>query len=399
MDRNLREYRRSGKVAYLDPIRAFLVEAKPEETVRQAFLQRLLLENRVPESAIAVEYPLSRSGSASRLRADIVIMGVNGPLMVIECKEPGTRLHDGVLVQARTYADKLDCPYIALTNGADVDAYQRDAGSWRRLAQLPSFAELHSGRGLRYEEPRSRVFRPFTIEQLEDFNHLARHEDQLDENWGYRVLGQDTPEHLWTPIYRLYTALFHQPDTRASLPWKRDGFRVEEYLGLHFTEYGNYSGGKFPGLYSSFRVVDVGGDDQIFKVGFFACAHTENDPTFGNRKGTSGIHVAIDDFDKGPHMSLELALDACLKPHAAGLDILHDGKITVGRLGAAKRGLLLGYVAEHAPHLIRGRNVALGSVRDGGILTFADISELVFNLLHFAEIRDRFRADYKERRG
>jgi hypothetical protein len=170
---------------------------------------------------------------------------------------------------------------------------------------------------------------------------------------------------------------------------------VEEYLGIYFTEYGNYSGGTFPGLYSAFRVKDPSGDDQIYKIGFFSTLHTENHPVWGNRKGTSGIHVAIDDFDRAPHMSLELSLDACLKPNASGMDILHDGRITVGRLGAAKRQLLLAYVAERAPYLVRGRSVALGAVDGGVVLTFANIRELVFNLLHYAEIRDRFRANYK----
>ncbi len=59
----LTEYRRSGKVAYLDPIRGFLIQAKPEERVRQEFLRRLMREYAVPHSALAVEYPLRRSGS------------------------------------------------------------------------------------------------------------------------------------------------------------------------------------------------------------------------------------------------------------------------------------------------------------------------------------------------
>jgi Type I restriction enzyme R protein N terminus (HSDR_N) len=378
----LKHYRRNGKIAYFDPIRAFLVEAKPEEKVRQEFLQLLMDHYGVPEGAIAVEYPLRRSGCASRGRVDILVSGVNGPLMVIECKEPGTRLHDRVLEQACRYAEELSCPHIALTNGTELETFHWNEGSWRRLAQFPVFDELHSLSGHRYEQPRSRDFEQFTIEQLEDYDAISEHENRLGDEWGYRVLGQDTPERLWTPIYSVYDALFHQPDIGLLLPQERGGFRVEEYLGLHFTEYGNYAGGRFPGLYSCFRVVDHLGDDQIYKLGFFGCAHTENDPTFGNRRGTSGIHVAIDDFDKAPRMSLELALDACMTRRATGFDIIHDGKITVGRLGAAKRELLLSYVVAYAPHLVRGRSVVLGSVPAGRVLTFADISEVVFNLLH-----------------
>jgi len=170
---------------------------------------------------------------------------------------------------------------------------------------------------------------------------------------------------------------------------------VAQYLGLHFTEYGNYSGGRFPGLYSSFLVRDADGDDQVYKLGFFSSAHTENDRVFGNRNGTSGVHVAIDDFDKGPHMSLELCLDRYLTVRDDAYELLHDGRITVGRLGAAKRELLMSYVSEHAPSLVRAGSVSLGTVPSGRALVFADISELVFNLLHYANIRDGFRERYK----
>jgi hypothetical protein len=400
----LKEYRRSGKMAYLDPIRGFLVPAKPEETVRQEFLQRLLGEYRVPESAIAVEYMLSKGSGMSRRRADILISGAAGrPLMVVECKEPGTPLHDGVRDQALRYAEELGCAYIAITNGAEPEVFHWDGGKWRPVKMFPSFEQMCSATRLRYEEPKPRVFAPLTAEELEDVDFLATHEDRLADDWGYRVLGADTPESLWTPIYSLYNAIFHGADRELVLSHERGGFRVEEYLRpLHFREYGNYSGGKFPGLYASFRIRDAHEDDQIYRIGFFACAHTENDPTFGNRKGTSGIHVAIDDFDQTPHMSLELSLDACLRRRVArvrGYDIVHDGKITVGRLGAAKRDALLEFVARHAPHLVRERSVILGSFPAARVLTFEDVSELVFNLLHYAGIRDRFRAEYKKRRA
>ncbi|MGO9838304.1 MAG: type I restriction enzyme HsdR N-terminal domain-containing protein [Polyangiaceae bacterium] len=395
----LKQFRRSGKVAYLDPIRGFLVQAKPEEKVRQEFLQRLMSEYGVPQSAIAVEYPLRRSGSASKRRADILVVGASGPLMVIECKEPNTPLHDGVHDQACDYADELECQYMALTNGDKIDAFHREARSWKLLAGFPAFRDMEAPRRLRYQPPKSRSFPPLTLGQLKDHSFLAEHEAKLSEDWSYRVLGEDTPEPLWTPIYSLYNALFHKPVVGSHLPRERGRFRVEEYLGIHFTEYGNYSGGKFPGLYSSFRVKDARGDDQIYKIAFFSTLHTENHPVWGNRKGTSGIHVAIDDFDKAPHMSLELSLDASLKPRSGAFDVTHDGKITVGRLGAAKRDVLLDFVAKHAPQLVRGRSVALGSFPAGRVLTFADASELVFNLLHYAEIRDRFRADYKAGRA
>jgi hypothetical protein len=396
----LKRYKRNGKVAYLDPIRAFLVEARPEETVRQHFLHRLVHEYGVPERSIAVEYPVRKGGGSSKRRVDILIMGgVGRPLLVVECKEPGTLLHGGVRDQASSYADELGCPYFSLTNGAAPETFHRVAGKWKRLAHFPSFKAMQSQLGLRYEEPPSRTFPPLSIDELQDLDLIADHDAALLNNWGYCVLGDDTPQDLWTPIYCLYNAIYHQVKPQAFPRMKAGDFRLEEYLGLYFTEYGNFSGGKFPGLYASFRVVDASGDDQIYKLAFSATAHTENDPKYGNRKGTSGIHVAIDDFDNAPHMSLEMSLDTCLKVRSRGFDVVHDGKITVGQLGAARRDLLIEFVAQRAPDLVRDGAIALGSFPEGRALEFVDVKGFVFNLLRYADIRDRFRIQHKNRRA
>ncbi len=157
-------------------------------------------------------------------------------------------------------------------------------------------------------------------------------------------------------------------------------------------------GGQFPGLYASFHVKDSAGDHQIYRIGFFGTGKWENHPVFGNRRSTSILMVAIDDFDAGRHASLELCLDEGLQIGWRHVALTHNGSITVGRLGAARRDLLLDYVKEHAPHLIRRGRVYLGKVRRGRVLRFADAEKLFFNLLHYAHIRDRFRAWYRRRR-
>lgn len=395
----LKEYKRNGRLAYLDPIRAILVEAKPEERVRQDFLSYLIHQRGIPTDSIVVEHVLSKSGVRSRQRADILILDSNGrPLLVVECKEPGTPLHDGVHAQASGYAEQLRCAYFALTNGGTPEAFHRVGRIWRRLAEFPSLEAMRSHSGIRYRLPKPRTFVPMSLEQLEDLNFLADHDRRLAENWSYSVLGEDTPKHQWSSIYAVYNAIFHRPDTGRSLPLENHGFRVEEFVGFHYSEYGNYAGGKLPGLYAAFRVVDRKGDDQIFKVGFSSAMRTDGHPKLGNRRGTSGIHVAIDDFNDAPHMSLEMCLDTCLTTGSRAFNITHDGKITVGRLGAARRDLLIDYVAERAPYLLHGRSIALGTFPTKAVLAFSDVHEFVFKALHYADLRDRFRKDYKRER-
>lgn len=402
-----KQYRRKGKDAFLDPIRGVLVEKRPEEEVRQRFLVDLVQRYDVPPAAIRVEYALSKSGVRSRKRADIVLMGEGDrALMVIECKQPGTPLHDGVHAQAVAYANALGSPYVALVNGIDLRIMHRREGRWLPLMAFPKFAQLHRAVGLRYTLPESRTFAPLSTAQLGDHEFLRCHEAERSRDWRGAVLGRDTPWDLWTPIYALCSAISYEPDVERCLPFEHGEFRVEEYLGNHFLEFGNYSGGRFPGLYSSYLVRDRSGDHQIYRIAFFACGSFFNDPKYGTRRGTSGIHVIIDDFDSTPHSSLELCLDRCLIRGQGAYELVHDGSITVGRLGAAKRDAMLGHVKALAPDLLRdvttrnGRRkaeVVLGRFPGDIALSFSDIAPLVFNLLRYSEARDRFRDDYKRR--
>jgi hypothetical protein len=374
-----------------------LVEMTPEEAVRQGFVQRLLGRYDIPRASIRVEYMLGKAGGSSRRRADIVVMSGKTPLLVVECKRPSP-LHDGVFEQARGYADELGCNFVALISDGDPEVHHRVGGSWKLVRGFPSFEAMHTERKLVHVEPPSRYRQPFTAKELRDHAVLERHEQLLSDEWSYYVLGDDTPRQLWTPIYGLYNAVFHRRPEAWGIAPRRDAPGVQEHLGLHFREYGNYSGGKFPGLYAAFRVRDARGDDQIHRIGFFSCAHTENDPVFGNRKGTSGVHVAIDDFNATPHMSLELSLDTCIRRRAKGFEVVHDGKITVGRLGAAKRSDLLEYVANRAPRLVRDDVVHLGAFHDDAAPQLEDVKAFVFNLLEYAELRDEFRVKHKAKK-
>ena len=188
----LKTYRRNGKLAYLDPIRAFLIEAKPEETVRQTLLVQLMSAHGVPMHAIAVEFPMTKGGGTSRRRADVVVRAADGRmLLVIECKEPTTPLHDGVLEQARAYAEELQSRFFAMTNGAVTEAYEWHANRWHRLAAFPSFDQLHQGGPLPRREPDRRSFPPLTDRQLGDHEFLSTHDGRLADQWGYIVIGQD----------------------------------------------------------------------------------------------------------------------------------------------------------------------------------------------------------------
>lgn len=397
----MKEYRRNGKTAYYDQIRGCLVLKTPEETVRQTFTRELQNSYHVPQDAIKLEYALNKYRGKSRKRADIVIFdGDETPIMVIECKEPTIFLLDDTLEQCSAYADHLRCKWLAVTNGTETTSYHKLDNIWKPVTAFPSFQQMLKSYNVTYARPQQRKITRLTYQQLCDIGSVGSFNDKLWDDYGFVILGEDTPPSLWPHVANLFNAVFASNAIEARCPHKYQDIVIDEVLGYRFTRYGNAGGGQFPGLYAGFRIVDSDGNDQIYRIGFFATGHTENDPTFGNRKGTSGIHVAIDNFEMSPHMSLELSFDTCLKVTHPLFTVNHDGKITVGKLGAAKKDLMLAYTKEHAPYLLGDDGqVHLGTFQLNKLLGFDDVKEFLFRIIKYAGIRDKFRIEYKKERN
>jgi TPR repeat protein len=395
-NKNLKEYSRNGKTAYYDPIRGILILKTPEETVRQEFLYMLQNKYQVPANSIELEYPLSKYAGKSKRRADIIIFSDQKPIMVIECKEPYMPLLDDVFDQCRHYADHLGCKLLAITNGVDTRAYHNSNDKWNEIKPFPSFNEMLQPYKIKYMPQKERELKPLTYDQVCDLNFLDTFDKRLLDDYYFAIFGEDTPKYKWPHIANLFNAVFTSKDIYSRFPYNYHDIVIDEFLGYKYTTYGNASGGQFPGFYAGFRIVDSGHNDQIYRIGFFASVHTENDPTWGNSKGKSGIHVAIDNFDMSPHPSIILAFDIFMNVTENSFRIDHDGRITVGKLGAAKKDLMMGYVKKYAPYLIgNNERVHLGLFQTGKLLGFDDVKDFLFRIIKYAEIRDKFRVEYK----
>jgi hypothetical protein len=384
----MREYSRNGKAAYICQVRGMLILKTPEETVRQEFLSMLRNAHQVPLGAIEVECPLNALGLESRQRADIIIFNDKTPIMVIECKDPNTPLIDDVFEQCADYADGLGCKLLAITNGDYTEAYHYLNNEWQEIAAFPSFAEMLRPYNLEYVPQEERGIEPLTYDQICDSRFLCEFNNKLSEEQDLTILGEDTPEYLWPHIANLFNAIFTSKNIGSQFPFKYHDIEIAEFLGYKYTTYSNASGGEFDGLYQGFRVVDSDENDQIYRIGFFV-----------NHKGKSQLHVAIDNFDMSPHPSLELTFDKYLNVGTNSFTVNHDGRITVGNLGAAKRELMIKYAKKHAPYLMEdNEHVHLGTFQTGKLLGFVDVKEFLSRIIKYAEIRDKFRMEYKTAR-
>ena len=110
---------------------------KPEEVIRQLFIDKLIYEYGYPVSRMQVEYPVYFGREVKR--ADIVIMDEDRPLVpyiVIEVKKP--KLKDGK-DQLKSYCNSTGAPIAVWTNGDQIAFYNRqDPNYFKDIRNIPT---------------------------------------------------------------------------------------------------------------------------------------------------------------------------------------------------------------------------------------------------------------------
>jgi len=144
---DVRTTERGGKEVVYDPFRDKYVRLTPEEWVRQHFLQYLTRELAVPRGLVAVEQKVVVNDQPQR--ADVVVYDRQGePLLLVECKAPGTAIRQATFDQSARYNAVLGAPFLVVTNGLDHYACRIDleARTVSFLADLPTYEVLLDAR-------------------------------------------------------------------------------------------------------------------------------------------------------------------------------------------------------------------------------------------------------------
>ena len=133
--------------ALYDPIRKKDVPDTPEERVRQATIQFLLNEIKVPAHLIAVEFALATVDPKTDDRVDILVhnfregAAINRPWLLVECKAPGEYTWPALQVQLNKYLQVLSPKYVMLALG-DATAYfalDAESGRFQKIGSLPAY--------------------------------------------------------------------------------------------------------------------------------------------------------------------------------------------------------------------------------------------------------------------
>ena len=119
------------------PIRGKAVQLKPEELIRQLYVERLLNRYHYPRERVRFEH-LVNFGREKK-RADIVILDkdrTDTPYIIVEVKKP--KLQDGK-AQLRSYCNATGAPIAVWTNGQQISHYhRRDPNYFEDITDIPN---------------------------------------------------------------------------------------------------------------------------------------------------------------------------------------------------------------------------------------------------------------------
>ena len=130
-----------------DPIRGKDVPDTPEERVRQATIQFLLSEVKVPAHLITVEFGLCAIDPKTDDRVDIIVSNfregatLDKPWLLVECKAPGEYTWEALQVQLNRYLKVLTPQYVMLALGDATAYFKLDPATRRfsRIVKLPAY--------------------------------------------------------------------------------------------------------------------------------------------------------------------------------------------------------------------------------------------------------------------
>lgn len=385
-----RTYFRAGKRCLFDLIREILIVETPEEIIRQKFVRYLIEELKVPKSKIEIEVPMTHFKKGARGRADIVVYGENKegdniPIILIECKAPNVPLIDEVWFQAYNYDDILGADFIIITNGNYTygAVWDKEDEEYYFVEELPSYQQLLSGGQFKF------VYNDLEGWKRPNFSEITDPKT-VEEFFELGWIGEGTEEYLYPLIINL-AGFIQDTDTKFS-PFNMEGINIIED-GDRYTSFGNAAGGSWEGDYRYFILEDKEGNNQIVSISIFGSLKCTKHPKFGNRKGHTTLIVAIDDFDKR-HNSLQLNIDKYTKVQGNKYTIWHDGTMTIGKKGAAKREEVIGYIKRQDLSIADSDgNIILGTFDCSKEIKWSqnNTKQFIKNLIKYAILRDEFR--------
>lgn len=353
-------------------VRKRLIHKIPEELTRQSFINYLIKEKGYPNDRFEIEFPLSRIVRGKKGRADILVYDYQGNVLcLIECKNRNETITDNVIDQILRYNEVINAESLCIVAGNEFFfCGYNEKNEFIQFAEIPTFKTLMEGGTIEYYNYEPIDFEKFQINE-KSFNYLI----------DYGIFGENTEDKYFPFLLNLYNFYLDEND--------KIKFENDEYIdiGIKNTKYGNASGGNFFGDYRAFLKPNT---NTIVSFSISSMTRGENFPVY------TSLMFAVE--EKGHfHLSLELNVEKNIEIIDNSAIITHDGKITVGKLGASKRSELIEFVENENPNLIKNGKIYLGkfNFENEIIGNMQETMIFVENCIEYAIIRDKYRIQKK----
>jgi hypothetical protein len=375
-----------GTSKYLCNVRKMLIQITPEEKVRQAFLNYLITEIKIPKTQIRVEEPVLHHQHNDDIkhsgRIDILILDPeNIPFIIYECKRETECFTDNVYQQTLDYFKAIKTiQFIGVVIGNFVDFIGGDNSNgvpkMIKYSAHPNYNTLCFGGDVLINE--------FENEEVERLKFKEPIELELiEELYEYNIIGEGTDRKLLPFLINLFGWILDEKDEFEN------NFGIQD-IGVIFEKFGNAGGSSFAKDYRRF-LLENHVDKPLISIGLTCMSSGENSPI-----GTS-LLVGIG-TEKHSHSSLQLRCDNFIEIKNNIATIWHDGTITVGKLGAAKRQDLLDFISTKENSILFENKIILGKIDFSEEIKSGQnqTKEFIKNLIEYALLRDDYR-DYKKR--
>ncbi len=111
----------------------------PEERVRLAFVEYLIHEAGFSKHRVSFESPVHLPGDKGTSRTDLLCYNEQfEPLLLVECKSRDVFLNEKTALQIGRYNQKVNAPFLLVTNGVSDYWYSHEDSRLKQLAEPPS---------------------------------------------------------------------------------------------------------------------------------------------------------------------------------------------------------------------------------------------------------------------
>jgi hypothetical protein len=375
-----------GAKRYVDPIRQKGIPVTPEETVRQRVISYLQVHHGIPKESFFVEESLAHIDREKRDRVDILVghmqSGQRKFILLVECKASGIALEGEPTIQLLRYNTVLQAPFILLTNGdvSHLYHFNSDTGGYEALRELPSYKEMCASVNIKYAQLQpAQWVRP---------EYATLSQPDVIQNYTWEgILGEGSPRELAPFLLNLAFCLLddkHKIECPLSIP----GCKIIMDYGVIPMTTGNASGGKYPGNYRWFGVLDRHGVRQNVYIGVFGSGTVPNYPFSIIHTEYTTLYFAIE--EKGTAIShLQIRLDACLIPEKNGYRLTHTGVRSRGKIQP-----LLDFIAVNVPELLGSEErIVCGWLANSQNLYLSDseVAETIGKAISYLLLRSEYR--------